>query len=90
MHVKLLKMLRVTELANLTINIAEKLKMRMVAATHGCLHNLVAVGAYRTREAREFYQSLCCHPCSFSRALLVSVQLRAVYLERRKLFTGLS
>lgn len=86
-HVKLLKlMLCVTELANLTMNIAEKLKMWMLAAIHWCLHNLVAVGAYRSREVRELYQSFCCHPCSFSRALLVSAQLGAVYLERKKLF----
>lgn len=86
MHVKLLKLIHVTELANLTMNIAEKLKMWMLAAIHWCLNNLLAVGAYRRREVRELYQSFCCYPCSFCRTLLVSVQLGAVYLERKKLF----
>lgn len=51
MHVKLFKKtLRITELANLTIDLAEKLKMWMVTATHWCLRNLVAVGAYRSKK----------------------------------------
>lgn len=86
MPLKLLKMLHIRELASLTINIAEKLKMGMVATAHWCLHNLVAGRAYSSREVREPYQSLCCHPCSFSRVLLLSVQLYAIYLERKNLF----
>lgn len=86
MHVKLLKkMLHATEQANLTINLAEKFKMQMVATTHWCLHNLVSVGAYRYRGVRELYQSFCCHPSSFSRALL-KMRAAACCLFGKKLF----
>lgn len=39
MHLKLLK---ITQVASLIMNTAEKLKVQMVAAKHCCLHYLVA------------------------------------------------
>lgn len=59
----------------------------MVATAHWCLHNLVAVGVYKSREVGVLYQSVCCRLCSLSSVLLVSVQLSiATYLDGKKLF----
>lgn len=49
MHMKLLK---VTELASLIMNTAEKLKVQMVVAKHCCLHYLIVFSAYGSREVR--------------------------------------
>lgn len=55
-HVPLLmKVLCITDLANRTINLAEKLKMQMAATACWFLHNLSAAGAYGSREVRELY-----------------------------------
>lgn len=47
------KLLKITELASLIMNTAEKLKMQMVAAKHCCLHYLVVFSACGSREVRE-------------------------------------
>ena len=58
MREKLLKItFCITGLASLTISLAEKLKMQVVATTHWCRLNLVAVGVYRSREVRELCHS---------------------------------
>lgn len=79
-----MKLLRITQVASLIMNTAEKLKVQMVPAKHCCLHYLVVFHAYESREVRGLYQSLCGYPCSFSIVLLVNVQLYALF--EKKLF----
>lgn len=48
-----MKFLKVTQVARLIINTAEKLKVQMVTTKHCCLHYLIAPGAYGSREVRK-------------------------------------
>lgn len=79
-----MKLLKITQMASLIMNIAEKLRVQMVAAKHRCLCYLVGFGACGSRGVRELCQSLCCYPCRFSIVLLVNVQLYALF--ENKLF----
>lgn len=78
-----MKLLKITQVVSLIMDTAEKLKVQMVAAKHCCLHCLVVFRAYKSREVRGLYQSLC-YPCSFSTVLLVNIQLCALF--EKKLF----
>lgn len=66
--------LKVTQVARLIINTAEKLKVQMVTAKHCCLHYLIVPSAYGSREVRKVFF----YPCRFSIILLVNVQLCAL------------
>lgn len=48
-----MKFLKVTQVARLIINTAEKLKVQMVTTKHCCLHYLIVPGAYGSREVRK-------------------------------------